>query len=361
MEKLVLKNVKLRGEITDITLSDGKIEKIGKTEESGVDFGGLKIYPGLIDIHSHGCLNQEAVDLNLEIGKLADYQLSNGTTTWYPTTSTASKEQVYEACSKSLDIGHGSNMPGYHMEGPFLNPKKKGAHAEWLLTTPKIEWLRDLPLIKRVTLAPELPGSKEIIEKSGVQVTIGHTDADYDTALGAMKAGANCLTHTFNAMNGIHHRDPGPIPAAIDCDGVYTEVICDGFHVHPAVVRMLIKAKGLEYVILVSDAVRTMGMPDGVYPSEGGLTVEVRGGKTYLQGENTIAGSTTPLFKCVKKAIEIGIPEEDAVKMATENPARLMKLNKGSIEVGKDAEFIIVDEEFNLKAVIVRGEIAYRY
>ena len=361
MKKLVLKNVSLYGEITDITVEDGIIKSIGKTEDEGTDFGGLKIYPGLIDIHSHGNLGMEAVDLDITLDEMADYQLANGTTTWYPTTSTASKEQVYTACSRPLDIGHGSNMPGYHMEGPFLNPKKRGAHAEYLLTTPKIQWLKDLPLIKRVTLAPELPGSKEIIEKSGVQVTIGHTDADYDTALGAMKAGANCLTHTFNAMNGIHHRNPGPIPAAIDCDHVYTEIICDGFHIHPAIIRMLIKAKGVDRVILVSDAVRTMGMPDGVYPSKGGLTVVVRDGNTYVEGENTIAGSTTPLFKCVRRAIEFGIKEEDAVKMATENPARLMNLNKGKIEVGYDAEFIIVDDEFNLKSVIVRGEIAYKY
>lgn len=355
MSKLILKNVMLRGELTDIRTENGKITAIGKCAEDGVDMGGLKIYPGLIDIHSHGCMGHDAADGDGTLGIMADYQLSHGTTTWYPTTGTMPKDETYRVLSIPLDIGHGANLPGYHMEGPFLHPKKRGAHREDYLNAPKLQWILDLPLIKRVTLAPELPGAKEIIEKAGVQVTIGHTDADYDTAVGAMKAGANCLTHTFNAMNGIHHRNPGPIPAAMDCPWVYTELISDGFHVHPAVVRLLVRGMGYDRVILVSDAIRSAGLPDGEYESNG-LDITVRNRQAYTS-DGTIAGSNTLLFGCVKSAISFGIPEEEAVKMATENPARLMGLNKGKVEVGYDAEFILVDGDFNLKNVVVRGEL----
>ena len=352
---MILKNVRLRGIITDITIEDNKIISTEKTDRSGKDMGGLKVYPGLIDVHGHGCLGVEVSEPEADLGVMADYYLANGTTTWYPTMGTVSKEEMYRATRRPLDLGHGANMPGYHMEGSFLSPKKKGAHNEKLLVTPDVQWLKDCPLIKRVTIAPELEGSLEIIKNSGIQVTLGHTDADYDTALMAMKAGANCLTHTFNAMNGIHHRNPGPIPAAMDVDGVYAEVISDGFHVHPAIIRLLVKIMGTDRVILVSDTIKSTGLPDGVYDSIG-LTVYVKNGESRLE-DGTIAGSTTMLFDCVKRAISFGIPEEDAVKMATENPARLMKLSKGKVESGYDADLIFVDDEFNLKGVMVRGEL----
>lgn len=351
----VLKNIRIKGELTDLKIENGKIAFIGRLDEEGIDFGGLKLYPGLIDIHSHGCLGYDVSDGDDSLGVMADYQLQNGTTTWYPTTGTMSKEDVYRAVSRVLDIGHGANMPGYHMEGPFLSPLKKGAHMEHFITTPKLDWIKECPLIKRVTVAPELPGSKRFIEECGIQVTLGHTDADYDTAMGAFRAGASSLTHTYNAMKGIHHRAPGPIGACMDSEGVYAELICDGYHVHPSAVRMLIRIMGYDRIILVSDAMRSTGMPDGVYESIG-ITVYVTDGKT-LTADGTIAGSTTLLFGCVKKAIEFGIPEETAVKMATENPARLMGLNKGKIEVGYDADFILVDDDFNLVKTIVRGEV----
>ena len=354
-KRAILKNVKIKGELTDLIIEDGKIAHVGKTEESGIDFCGLKLYPGLIDIHGHGCLGHDVSDGDDSLGIMADYHLENGTTTWYPTTGTLSKEAAYRSVRRDLNIGHGANMPGYHLEGPFLNPLKKGAHDENLITAPKLDWIKECPLIKRVTVAPELPGAKKFIEECGIQVTIGHTDADYQTAMGAMRAGATSLTHTFNAMNGIHHRAPGPIGACMDSEGVYAELICDGYHVHPSVVRMLVRIMGYDRVILVSDTIVSTGLPDGVYDSIG-LTVYVKDGKTSL-ADGTIAGSTTMLLGCVKRAIEFGIPEDEAVKMATENPARLMGLSKGKIEVGYDADFILVDDDFNLKKVIVRGEV----
>ena len=352
---MILKNVRLGGVLTDVTVEDGKIISTEKTDSDGKDMGGLKVYPGLIDIHGHGCLGTEVSDPEASLDAMADYYLANGTTTWYPTTGTVSREETYRATRRPLDIGHGANMPGYHMEGSFLSPAKKGAHREDLLVKPDVQWLKDCPLIKRVTIAPELEGSLDVIKNSGIQVTIGHTDADYDTALAAMKAGADCLTHTFNAMNGIHHRKPGPIPAAMDYEGVYAEVIADGFHVHPAVIRLLVKMMGADRVILVSDTISSTGLPDGVYSSIG-LTVYVKNGESRLE-DGTIAGSTTMLFECLKRAISFGIPEEDAVKMATENPARLMKLNKGRVMAGYDADLIFVDDDFNLKGVMVRGEL----
>ena len=350
----ILKNVRLSGKLTDIKVEDGKFVEFGSFAEEGLDCKGLKIYPGLIDVHSHGCLGMEAIDVEDVIETMADYHLKNGTTTWYPTTTTGSKEETYRTVRKNICFGHGANIPGFHMEGPFINPKYRGAQNPDYIMAPSLEWILENPTVKRVTIAPELPGAKKFIENCPAQVTLGHTDADYDTAIGAFKAGARCLTHTFNAMNGIHHRAPGPIGAAADTPGVFCELICDGYHIHPSAVRMLVKVIGKERIVLISDLIRSAGLPDGVYTS-GGLRVTVKDGKT-LTDDGHIAGSTTNLFGCVKRAIEFGFSEEDAVMMASENPARMMGLNKGKIAVGYDADFILVDDDFNLKMSVARGE-----
>ena len=206
-----------------------------------------------------------------------------------------------------------------------------------------------------VSIAPELPGSRTFIENCPAVVSIGHTDCDYDTALGAMRVGAKCLTHTFNAMNGIHHRMPGPIGAASDTEGVYCQLITDGKHIHEASIRMLVKIMGEDRIIIISDSMRATGLGDGEYEF-GGQRITVESGYARTEGGN-LAGSTSTLFECVKKMISFGFSAESAVKMASENPARLMGLNKGKIEVGYDAEFIIVDDDFNLIRAITRGEI----
>ena len=350
---MVIKNVSLYGNITDITVENGKIAAIGTTDADGVDFGGAKIYPGLIDIHSHGCIGFDTMEGHLS--EMADWQLQNGVTTWYPTTMTMSKEEIIAATSENIDLAHGANIPGFHMEGPFINKKYKGAQNEEYVIPPSMELFNACKNIKIVTIAPEVEGSEEFIRQCPAIVSIGHTDADYDTAIAAFKAGAKKLTHTYNVMPGIHHRAPGPIGAASDTEGVYAELICDGKHIHSSAVKMLIKILGTDRVILISDSMRATGLGDGVY-SFGGQPITVKDG-TALTEEGKLAGSTSTLFDCVKVAISFGISPEDAVKMASENPARLMGLNKGRIEVGYDADFIIVDDSFNLIKAVVRGEM----
>lgn len=350
--KSVIKNVNLYGRIADITVEDGKIVSIEKTEELGTDFGGNKIYPGLIDVHGHGYVGHDTMEGGLP--EMADFQLANGTTTWYPTTMTMSAEDIIAACDADIDFGHGANIPGFHMEGPFINVKYKGAQNEKFVIPPSMELFNKCKNIKKVTIAPEVEGAMEFIRECPAQISLGHTDADYDTVCEAFRAGATSLTHTYNVMPGIHHRAPGPIPAGVDC-GAYAELISDGVHVHPAAVRFLIKAYGTDKIVLVSDAIRATGLCDGEY-SFGGQKINVSNGQARTEGGN-LAGSTSTLFRCVKCAISFGIPEWDAVKMASENPARLMGLNKGKIEVGYDADFIIVDDDFNLVRAIARGEV----
>ncbi len=347
-----IKNVRLNGELTDITLDGGKIYAIGKTDAEGVDFHGAKIYAGLIDIHNHGCIGYDTMEGHLP--EMADYQLAHGTTTWYPTTMTMSREDIISACAADISFGHGASIPGFHMEGPFINKKYKGAQNEEYILAPDMELFNACKSIKRVTLAPEAEGSLEFIRSCPAQISLGHTDASYDTAMAAFEAGASSLTHTYNVMPGIHHRAPGPIGAGSDSEGAMAELICDGKHVHAAAVRMLIKIFGTDRVVLVSDSMRATGLGDGEY-SFGGQKITVKGGTALTEGGN-LAGSTSTLFDCVRVAISFGIPEHIAVKMASENPARLMKLNKGKIEVGYDADFIIVDDSFNLIQSIARGE-----
>ena len=348
-----IKNVRLNGTLTDITVLDGKIAAIGKTDLAGVDFGGAKIYPGLIDTHCHGAINIDANDASL--GEVARYLLRNGTTTWYPTTTTVSAETIINACSSQTHFEDGANIPGFHLEGPFINSDYKGAQNEKHVIPPTMDIIKKCGAdkVKKITLAPEVEGSLDFIREFDGKVSIGHSAANYETALAAFKAGADCLTHTFNRMLPMLHREPGPVVAGAEC-GAYAELICDGVHVHPAMVRLLIKLYGTDRVMLISDSIRAAGLSDGEYDL-GGIKTIVTNGQPYTE-DGALAGSSVTLLHCVRCAIKFGIPEADAVKMATETPAKYMGLNKGKIEVGYDADFIIVDDDFNLIRAIARGE-----
>ena len=349
----IIKNVRHKGDIVDIAIDGGKIVNIGKNlVGEGVDFGGAKIYPGLIDTHSHGCIGRDTMDADLSA--MSEYYLSVGVTTWYPTTMTMSKEDIVRATNIDLSSIGGANIPGFHMEGPFINVKYKGAQNEKYVIPASDELFSECKNIKKVTVAPEVDGNIEFIKGCPAVCSIGHSTCDYETALRAFEAGAKCLTHTYNCMSPMHHRAPGPIPAGAEC-GAYAEAISDGVHIHPAMIRLLVKLYGKERVILISDSMRATGLGDGEYEF-GGQPITVTDGKAFTDGGN-LAGSTTNLFECTRRAISFGIPEEDAVMMASENPARLMGLNKGKIEIGLDADFIIVDDDFNLIRAIARGEL----
>lgn len=350
---MILKNVKFKEKITDIRVENGRFTHIGNVLCDGdeiVDGEGLKIIPGLIDIHSHGCIGYDTMEGHLP--EMAAYELSRGITTWYPTTMTMSFEDIIRATEAPITGFSGAHIPGFHLEGPFVCKKYKGAQNEAFLHEPTLELLEKCKNVKLITLAPELAGAEDFIRACGIVVCLGHTACDYDTAVRAFRAGATCLTHTFNAMTPLHHREPGPIPAGADC-GAYAQLISDGIHVHPAMVRLLFRLFGDERVVLISDSLSATGLGDGEFIF-GGQKVILKDGVARIES-GAIAGSTTDLFECMRRAVSFGIPEETAIRAASENPARLMGLNKGKIEVGYDADFLLVTDDLRLRRVFLSG------
>ncbi len=347
---MVIKNAVINGKLSCLRAEKGKITFIGKTEESGFDAGGLYLYPGLIDVHVHGCKGADTMD-----GELAEmaYELAKrGTTCFYPTTMTAPFSRIKKACEADTRV-YGAQIPGFHAEGPFVSPKYRGAQKAEDLRAPDLTEFGRYKNVKIVTLAPELVGAEEFIKECGCVVCLGHTDADYETAARAFRAGAKCVTNTFNAMRGFHHREPGVFGAAVTEDAFVT-VIADGLHLHRAAVLALYKTFGRDRMILISDGMRATGLPDGEYEF-GGQTVSVEKGVARTK-EGAIAGGTHTLLECVRSAVSMGIPKEDALIMASRTPARLMGLSKGEIRVGADADFILCDGELELKKVFISGE-----
>lgn len=327
-----------------------------------IDAEGLYVIPGLIDIHVHGALGYEFDDGNAnDNAEIATYYKAQGVTSLCPSTSSRSVEQLGTALESIMkipnDLAH-SRVIGIHMEGPFISAKKKGAMLEEHIIEPSKEIFQQLNdscggNVRLITIAPEIPGAKEFIDQlhDSVTISLGHTEADYELADGAYKAGASQATHLFNAMPPIHHREPGVIGAAADNPHVMVQLICDGLHVHPSVVRMVYHLFGNDRVILISDAVAATGLEDGVHEVLNQTTIKVGGSITLPDG--TLAGSATNLYECMKKAVSFGIPLETAVKWATYNPAKSIGVhNVGSLEVGKEADVLLIDKKLNLIKVI---------
>lgn len=345
------------GENVDIEVQNGKITAVGQLEGEGLDLKGCKVYPGLIDIHTHGCIGYDTMD-GTHLEEMSEYIAGHGVTAWLPTTMTMNMDKIRNVTAIKQLPQKGAAVLGFHMEGPYISPKHKGAQNEKYIKTPDLEEFNTLENIKMVTIAPEIEGSMEFIKGCSEVVSIGHTDADYECADKAMGLGAKCLTHTFNAMPPIHHRNPGPIGAAID-NNIYVQVICDGLHIHKSVIKLLYRTFGSGRMVLISDSMRATGLEDGEYEF-GGQTITVKNSVARTQ-DGAIAGSTSTLLDCVKKAIEFGIPEEEAFKMASQTPAELMGFkSKGRLEPGFDADFAVYDDNYNVKLCVVNGEIQYR-
>ncbi len=356
-------------ELGGFSVQDGRFCKVlEQPAEDATDLGGAYVIPGLIDIHTHGNSGADFSDGNYDDDvKMAGYLAKNGITSFAPATMTLPYEVIGEALAAGLKLkkNHPDNtarLLGVQMEGPFFSEKKKGAQNGDYLKLPDYEAFKKLfdeseGLIAVADLAPELEGSIDFIKKAknDCTVSIAHTDANYEEAKAAIEAGATHVTHLYNAMPPIHHRKPGVIGAASESEKVKVEIICDGIHVHPASVRMAFKLFGAERMCLISDALRCCGMPDGEYML-GGQKVWLKDNVARLE-DDTIAGSATNLYLCMKNTIEFGIPKEDAVRAATWNPAQEIHQEKevGSIANGKLADFVICDEELNLKEVYIGG------
>ena len=275
---------------------------------------------------------------------------------------TLPKEELLKIFQTAKDVEQDetcARIVGINMEGPFLDPVKKGAHVEGYIRKPDIEFFRACNeaaggMIKLVTLAQNMEGSEEFIRElhNEVVISIGHTAADYDCASRAMKLGAHHVTHLYNAMQPFGHRAPGLIGAAMDDPECMVELICDGYHIHPSAIRAAFPLFGPERVILISDSMRATGMENGTYEL-GGQEVTVKDRKAVLK-DGTLAGSATNLYGCMCKAVEFGIPLEQAIMAATANPARSIGIfdRVGSIRIGKQADLLLVSENLELKRVI---------
>ncbi|MBQ3075522.1 MAG: N-acetylglucosamine-6-phosphate deacetylase [Clostridia bacterium] len=356
MCKTIIKNASLNGTICNIECENGIITSVNNEKGlTGYDADGRTVIPGLIDVHAHGCIGMDTLDGDFE--PMCDFMANNGTTTWLPTTMTVDTETLIETTHKKIDFP-GADIPGFHLEGPYISPKYKGAQNEAFIKAPTYEEFSLFKNVKMITVAPEQPGSMDFIRRitdEGVVASIGHSDANYDISIEAIDAGASCLTHTFNRMAPLHHRDPGPIAAACE-KGAWAQIIADGIHVHKSMLLAAYKMFGRDKLTLISDAIRPAGLPEGTVSESGGIPVVVRGGAVYLEGTDTLAGSGATLWSCVKYCVSIGISFEDAVVMATRTPAKLLGLNKGEIREGFNADLLIVDDKLEIGDVFVSGE-----
>ncbi len=340
-----------------------------------IDASGCYVIPGLVDIHFHGCVGYDFCDGTTEAFEaIANYQLRHGITSICPATMTLSKERLLSICREAAKfadkqerskkgIPNGASLVGIHMEGPFLSYEKRGAQNPDYLSPVDVQETHELMLaadglVKILSIAPELPGSMEAIKalKDMVVLSVAHTTADYDTAIRAFQMGASHVTHLYNAMPPYSHRAPGVIGAAADMENCDVELICDGIHVHPSVIRSTFKMFRPEHVVLVSDSMMATGMPPGDY-SLGGQSVKLAQDRRATLADGTIAGSVTNLFDCMKHVISCGVPVNQAIAAATINPARSIKMEEriGSIEKDKTADLLVLNEDFTIRHIIHNG------
>lgn len=363
-----------------IVIKNGTIEQVyterkrPQTEDEVLDGKGMYAIPGLIDLHFHGCKGDDFCDGSRDaIARIAEYEASVGVTAIAPATMTLPVEELEQILRVAAEYKKGphskkeADFVGINMEGPFISPAKKGAQDERNIIPCDVKVCERFlevseGLVKFMGIAPEeSENAVSFIEavKDKVNVSLAHTNADYDTAMAAFNAGADHAVHLYNAMPAFTHRAPGVIGAVYDSKHVMAEIICDGVHIHPAAVRATFEMMGEDRMILISDSMRAAGMPDGSY-TLGGLDVNVVGNRATLASDGAIAGSVTNLMDCMKTAVKtMNIPLETVVACATINPAKSLGIDAeyGSIRAGKKAHIVLMDQELNVQQVIKDGEL----
>ncbi len=357
-----------------LTINDQTIEAISTSriqpEAQVIDAQGCYVVPGFIDVHVHGADGHDTMDATPEaIHGMAAFYAKHGVTSYYPTTMTmpapaiqAALENV-EHCPQPTN---GAQHLGVHVEGPYLNLKYKGAQPpEYFRPASPAEygqWL-ETGVCKLVTIAPEIEGSLQMIqelETQGVEFAIGHSAASYEEAVQGFDAGIRQVTHVFNGMVGLHHREPGALAAILTDDRVNAQLIADGIHVHPGMIRMLIRAKGAEHVMLITDAIQAAGLSDGDY-SLGGQAVTVKEGIARI-ANGALAGSTLTMDKAIRNMVVFtDLPLQKIIGMASAVPARAMRLlHKGKLVVGGDADVVLMNRELEVMLTMVGGKIVYQ-
>lgn len=366
-------NDNFKKEKADIRIENGKIAEIAESlcGDEKTDMTGKYILPGFVDTHIHGAYGERINDTTDYLSRFSAFEATQGVTSVAITTDSSSYEDLLEQMHIAVEASkrkNGTRIAAVHAEGPFLNSKFKGAMNEKNIILPDKDKLCGLieagcGLLKIMTVAPETCGCIEFIKyavEKGIKISMGHTDATFDEANEAIKAGASRLTHTFNAMRPINHREPGVLVASLLNKDVMCEVICDYVHLHPATIQMIYNLKGADGICMVSDS----GTAAGIDITE----FEVNGTKRYVKDKvvrlenGTIAGSAMTLADGVRHLIRDGIPMENVAKMASYNPAKEIGLDSeiGSITVGKRADLAVLDEAYNVVYTFVDGECVFK-
>ncbi|EXX89399.1 N-acetylglucosamine-6-phosphate deacetylase [Paenibacillus darwinianus] len=361
------------GRITSVYTGEERADTIKGGMET-IDGEGGWLLPGFVDVHVHGGFGGDFMDAEADAyDTVARFHALHGTTTMLATTVTAPKdaiERVLDAVARyRAQPCVGARLAGVHLEGPFISPRWPGAQNPAYIVPPRPDWVTDWNgrypgLIQMLTLAPELPGATALISRlrdAGIVAACGHTDADFETITAAVEAGLSHAVHTFNAMRGLHHREPGTTGAVLTCDGLSAEIIADGHHAHPAAVKLLLRAKQPDQVLLITDAISAAGLGDGEY-ALGGLKVTVSEGVARLADGGNLAGSTLTMLGAFRNAMAFGgLSPVEASRLASENPAKLLGLHEelGSIAPGKAADLVLLSHGFEHVRTWVGGRAVH--
>lgn len=360
---MILKNINtfINGEFvkTDITIENDIITSLSENSNNGLsEFENYYAIPGLVDIHTHGCSGYDFSSASPdEINIMRNYYLKNGITSIMPTTVALSDENIIKAVNniKTASAKNtGASIKGINLEGPYLSPSKCGAHDSSLLKEPDIDFISSLgDDIKVVHVAPEYQKAFDFIEKFKGKVSIAHTSCNYETAKKAIELGADHITHIFNAMNGLHHREPGVIGAFFDTKAV-AELICDSIHIADPLLRMMFSSYG-DRIAIISDSMAATGLSDGVYKL-GNLDVYVKNCVASLEN-GTLAGSAMNIYQMLRNLVKIGVKKEKAILSATQIPADSVGIGNicGKIEEGRKADIVLTDSELNIVKIIHNG------
>lgn len=366
-----------------LIIENGRIEDLvaGPVKEEGfqqvLDLEGKYLAPGFIDIHNHGNFGYDAMDASYQaLDSIGSFHASRGVSSYLITTMTQDPSQIKRTLEvagnyindRGTDWQSGAQALGIYLEGPYFSMEKKGAQPPEFIKNPSIDEITDFIQVAKnhiriVAVAPELEGSKDFIKfvkEQGIVLTAAHSNATFEETKTGIDAGIGLATHLYNGMREFNHREPGIIGAVLTDERVVCEIICDGIHLHPVAMDLALRAKGRDGLVLISDAMRAAGLEDGQYEL-GGQPVFVEDGAARLK-EGSLAGSTLTLDRAVANMIElVNVKLEDAVRMASLNPARLIGVDgrKGSIEVGKDADLVVFDQDIRIEKTLVKGQLVF--